>query len=109
MDTLIVKCSTYTFSLIGSRADLMEIVALISSTSVGLELAFESALKMLYIETGKFQFDLNVIKGRLFQEIQYFHKRLDIRVEAHDNWAEQRFDSIDFNQDVEDWFNSIKQ
>ena len=107
MDTLVVKFSCYKFTLIGSRADLMEIVAVISSTSSQLQSSLEAALTMLYIESGRFDFVLAEIKDRLFKEIQYFHKRLDVRVEAHDLWAEQVFQSIDFDQEMQDWLSRL--
>ena len=107
MDTLVVKSSFRDFQIQGSAEELMEIIALVSSTSRRVELSLVSALNMLYISSGRTQFDLDEIKHDLFKEMQYFHIKLDVRVEAHDTWAEQLFGSIDFDQEVESWSNRL--
>lgn len=107
MDTLVVKSSFRDFQIQGSAEELMEIVTLLSSTSRNVELSFASALNLLYIFSGKTDFNLNEIKHDLFKEMQSFHMKLNIKVESHDKWAEQLFDEIDFNQEIESWSNRL--
>jgi hypothetical protein len=104
MDTLVVKIGTITFELEGSRAELIELIELLSSTSFRVECGFEAGLTILAKRFGTYSYVLADIKNVLLGEMFGIQKNLnDTDNEEWIEWSEKGFDKIDFNQEVEAW------
>jgi hypothetical protein len=102
MDALVVKFGANTYRLFGSAEELMEVIALLESSSFRLECGFEAGLIILAKNTRKYEFDFSEVKNILFTEIINIQK-MDVTTQAFLEWSRKGFDDIDFSQEIETW------
>jgi hypothetical protein len=105
MNTLVVKYDDVTtFKILGAAEELLEVVVLLSQTSIRVEFGFKLGLTILAKRTKKTSFVFDEIKDVLFGEIQDFVKRqTNTDCAEFDKWSKSNFNTNFDEVAIEEW------